>query len=99
MEVYEDGHEMRGFSDSGIVEDKSLEYCDELSMSELNTRLTQLMQDQVSCCDTDRYHRYSDLLHTKIPVAKWRLAELELFSTRIPIAKWRLREFYVSQYQ
>lgn len=34
--------------------------------------------------------------HSRIPVATWRLAELEFFKTRIPIAKWRLKEFYVS---
>ncbi|KAG8315707.1 hypothetical protein J6590_065474 [Homalodisca vitripennis] len=72
----------RAFCDSGIVEDRSLDY----SSGPDSTSPTSL------CFTPVKWSR--EMYATRIPIATWRLAELEFFSTKIPIAKWRLREFY-----
>ncbi|XP_046667385.1 uncharacterized protein LOC124359042 isoform X3 [Homalodisca vitripennis] len=75
----------RAFCDSGIVEDRSLDY----SSGPDSTSPTSL------CFTPVKWSR--EMYATRIPIATWRLAELEFFSTRIPIAKWRLREFYMEK--
>ncbi|XP_054285721.1 uncharacterized protein LOC129002145 [Macrosteles quadrilineatus] len=63
--------------------------CEEMSDSCYN---------QLPSCLFYVHHKWDpSLLHTKIPVATWRLAEIEFFSTKIPIAKWRLKEFYMEK--